>query len=441
MSRIILHCDMNSFYASVELLDFPELASFPVAVCGNPDKRHGIILAKNEKAKKFGIITGETLWQAQRKCPALKTLKPNMWKYKKMSKTINQIYSSFTDIIEPFSIDESWLDITDSLVFFSQQPEIVEILESKKEFTLLKDISEKKELSTENQFILGIAIGDLVRKIILEKLGLSLSVGVSYNKVFAKMGSEYKKPNATTLISYDNFKELLWPLPIGDLFFVGAKTESSLKKIGISTIGDLANQKPEFIEKKLGKTGVQIHNYATGKDQSPVSHMTEKRKIGSIGNGLTFNRNLTGLDDIKVATLGLSDQVSARLRKHQLKASGVKIDIKDPSFKVISRQKQMVSASNSQEDIYSCALNLILENWEMKNPIRLLTVTGINLIDENTNEQISFWEEDNESREKKESISQAIDSIREKYGDTSMTFGSLINNDLGISGKHHIKDD
>ncbi len=432
---------MNSFYASVELLEHPDLIQEPVAVCGNPKNRHGIILAKNEIAKKYKITTGETLWQAKKKCPNLKTLKPHMYKYKEMSKSINKIFERYTDFVEPFSIDESWLDVTNSISFFSQDKDIKEILFAYKEFDLLQRINTKSSISFEKKLIVGSAIGDHIRKTVRSELGLTLSIGVSFSKVFAKMGSEYKKPNATTLISPRNFKTILWPLPVKELFFVGKKTAENLNKIGVTTIGDLAVLEPSFLYKNFGKSGVQLFEYANGLDKDPVSHLSEKKKIGTIGNGMTFTRNLKGEADIKIALLGLADQVCARLRKHQLKALGVKVDIKDPSFITIARQKQLTSSSNSQEDIYLAALQLILDNWDIKKPIRLITLTAINLIDENTNEQLSFWDEDNEKKEKKESVNKTLDSIRTKFGDTSLTFGSLINNDIGISGKHHIDED
>ncbi len=441
MNKVILHCDMNSFYASVELLEHPDLVHEPVAVCGNPKNRHGIILAKNEVAKKYKIATGETLWQAKKKCPNLKTLKPHMYKYKEMSKSINLIFERYTDLLEPFSIDESWLDVTNSISLFSQDNEIKEILTGRKEFKLIKKLNLKEPLLFEEKLIVGTAIADHIRKTVYSELGLTLSIGVSYNKVFAKMGSEYKKPNATTLISPSNFKGILWTLPVNELFFVGRKTAENLNKIGITKIGELAKLELSFLEKNFGKAGAQLYEYANGLDNSPVSHLLEKRKIGTIGNGMTFTRNLLGEEDIKMALLGLSDQVCARLRKQQLKALGVKVDIKNPSFITIARQKQLTNSSNSQEDIYQAAFQLILTNWDLSKPIRLITLTAINLIDENTNEQLSFWDEDNEKKEKKESVNKTLDSIRTKFGDTALTFGSLINNDIGISGKHHIDKD
>ena len=204
--RVILHCDMNGFFASVELLSHPELRDRPMAVCGSPDKRHGIILAKNEPAKKAGVVTAETVWQALKKCPDLQFVPPHMSKYKHYSRLINEIYQRFTDMVEPFSIDESWLDVTASQSLFGS----------------------------------GREIADTIRETVKKELGLTLSAGVSFNKIFAKMGSEYKKPDATTLITRENYKDILWPLPARDMFFVGKATAQKLAAAGISTIGDIA---------------------------------------------------------------------------------------------------------------------------------------------------------------------------------------------------------
>lgn len=398
MDRTIIHCDMNCFFASVELLSRPDLINVPMAVSGNPNSRHGIILAKNELAKKFGVITAETIWSARKKCPELKLVAPHHDKYKKYSKLINEIYYKFTDMVEPFSIDESWLDVTGSLKLFGN----------------------------------GVEIADKIREEVKKELGLTLSAGVSYNKIFAKMGSDYKKPDATTVISRNNYKKLLWPMDIAEMFFVGSSTSSKLKRTGIMTIGDLANTNKAVLQGLLGKQGAMLYDYANGLDDSPVSYSYEKQKIKSVGNGITFKRNLITTSDIQTALKSLSDTVSSRLRSYQMKAYGVKIDIKDPYFKNISRQKQLDFPTNITEEIYNTAYSLLKSSWTIGNPIRLLTVTGINLIDENSSEQLSFFAKDIEYREKSSSLDKTMDAIRNKFGDNSITFGGVIKNDLGI---------
>ncbi len=406
--RTILHCDMNGFYASVELLDYPQYKNIPMAVCGDPTNRHGIILAKNEVAKKYNIVTAETLWSARKKCPDLVCVRPHREKYKKYSKLINQIYLRYTDMVEPFSIDESWLDVTASLNLFGD----------------------------------GKTIADDIRKTVKKELGLTLSAGVSFNKIFAKMGSDYKKPDATTVITRDNYKNILWPLDIGKLFFVGSASANKLQKAGINTIGDLAVSDKKLVTAILGKQGAMIHDYANGLDNEPVCLFNQREKIKSVGNGVTFKRNLKSEEDIKIAVVGLSDKVASRLRKYQMKAYGVKVDIKDPDFKVISRQKQLFVATNISEEIFKTAMDLIHANWPENNPIRLLTITAINLTDEDEAEQLSMFSQFNaDSRDKNQSMEKAIDQIRSKFGDSAITFGRVINNDIGIDLDMHIEED
>ncbi len=398
MDRTIIHCDMNGFFASVELLSRPDLKNIPMAVSGNPESRHGIILAKNELAKKFGVVTAETIWSARKKCPELQLVRPHHDKYKKYSELINSIYYRYTDMVEPFSIDESWLDVTGSLKLFGN----------------------------------GVEIADKIRETVKNELKLTLSAGVSYNKIFAKMGSDYKKPDATTVISRDNYRSLLWPMDISEMFFVGSATADKLKRTGILTIGDLACTNKSVLQGLLGKQGSMLYDYANGLDESPVARSYEKQKIKSVGNGITFKRNLTTTDDIQTSLKALSDTVSSRLRSYQLKASGIKIDIKDPYFKTISRQKQLESATNITEEIYTSAYSLLKASWTIGNPIRLITITGINLVDENQSEQLSLFTRDIESRKKSTDLDKTMDAIRSKFGGQSITFGGILKNDLGI---------
>ncbi len=398
MDRVILHCDMNGFFASVELLSHPELVDRPMAVCGDPESRHGIILAKNEIAKKYGVTTAETIWQAKRKCPGLVLVASHHDEYKKYSRLINKIYLQYTDMVEPFSIDESWLDVTASQKLFGN----------------------------------GQEIADTIRKRVKEELGLTLSAGVSYNKIFAKMGSEHKKPDATTVISRENYKDILWPKPVQEMFFVGFATAEKLKNVGITTIGDLATADRFALTSLLGKSGGILSDYANGLDDSPVKLFDQREKIKSVGNGITFKRNLVTQDDILIALTALSDTVASRLRKYEMKASGVKIDIKDPDFSTISRQMQLEAATNLASEIRQSAMALIKKSWPANKPIRLITVTAINLSDESESEQLSFFADAQEKREKESSIENTMDDIRRKFGTSSIGFGKVIDNDLGI---------
>lgn len=398
MERTILHCDMNGFFASVELLDYPELLNQPMAVCGNPKSRHGIILAKNEIAKAYGIKTAETIWQAKKKCPDLKLVKPHHEKYNFYSKLINDIYYRYTDLVEPFSIDESWLDVT----------------------------------ASQNLLGTGIEIADHIRETIKKELGLTLSVGVSFNKIFAKMGSEYKKPDATTVIGPDNFKELLWPLPVGELFYVGNVMSVKMNRLGIKSIGDLALYDKSLIQSQFGKQGLLVHDFANGLENEPVSLSSERRKIKSLGNGITFKRDLESEEDILTAVIALSDTVSSRLRQYGMKATGIKVEIKNPSFQTISRQRQLDNPSNLTEEIKKVALDLISNATKTRFPIRLLTITGINLCDEHDEKQINWFQSMDKNKENTEKLERTLDQIRSKYGIGAINYGQVLNNDIGI---------
>ena len=399
--RVILHCDMNGFYAAVELLQRPDLKDRPMAVSGDPDSRHGIILAKNQLAKEYGVVTAETIWQAKKKCPQLVLVRPHMEKYRHYCGLINEIYQRFTDMVEPFSIDESWLDVTASQKLFGS----------------------------------GRQIADTIRRTVREELGMTLSAGVSFNKTFAKMGSEYKKPDATTEITRENFRELLWPLPAGELFGVGKATSEKLRQAGIFTIGDIAASKKPLLVSLFGKQGAVMWEHANGIDDDPVALYDQKEPIKSVGNGVTFRRNLTSESDIATAVKALSDKVAGRLRQHGLKAGGVKVDIKDPYFKVISRQKQLDTTTWLAEEIAQAAAELIRASWRAGAPIRMLTITAINLTDQLFQEQLSLFGSDSNKREKAEKMELAMDEVRKKYGNSTIGFASVMSNDLGLGEK------
>lgn len=399
----ILHCDMNSFYASVELLSRPDIKDKPVAVAGDPNSRHGIILAKNELAKKFGIVTAETIQSAKRKCPELITISPHHDKYRDYSHILNSIYLEYTDLVEPFSVDESWLDVTAS------------------------------------EMLLGDAkvIADNIRERVHRELGLTLSVGVSFNKIFAKMGSNYKKPNATTVISRDNFKEILWPLPVSDMFFVGRSTAIKLNNFGIHTIGDLAHTDQRLLSNAFGVHGTSLYKYANGLDDDPVRIYSNHEDIKSVGHGMTFRRNLKGSDDIALALTELTDKVSTRLRQYDKWARVVKIEITTPEFKRLSRQKRLPSPINNPEAFRNTAIKLIKELNFMDKSIRLLTVTAIDLADSPDGDQLTIFTMgastvEKSKNEKDENLARTMDEIRDRFGKSSIKFAHVIGNDIGI---------
>lgn len=401
MDRTILHCDCNGFFASVECILNPKLKNVPMAVCGNPENRHGIILAKNELAKKYKIQTAETIWQAKRKCPELVLVCPRHNEYGKYSKIINQIYERYTDLVEPFGIDESWLDVTDSHHLFGD----------------------------------GKKIADTLRKVVYSETGLTISVGVSFNKIFAKLGSDYKKPDATTVIDRENYKDIVFPLPVSDLLFVGKAAKEELSKLFIYTIGDLARSDKNLILSRLGKLGEVIHDYANGLDESPVKTANEDREVKSVGNGMTFKRDLDGIEDIRLSVNILADSVAARMRRYGVMCSTIQVTIKDPSLKVITRQKPLQCPTHLSREISAAALSIITTSWNLKAPIRMLTITGTNLTcTEEASEQMSMFEENSPlKREKQEHLEKALDKIRGKYGKGAVSYGSVIGNDLGIN--------
>ena len=391
MDRVIFHCDLNSFYASVELLSHPDLQNVPMAVCGDPHSRHGIILAKNEPAKKFGIQTAETIWQAKKKCPDLVLLPPHHDLYHVYSKKVNAIYDEYTDLVEPFGIDESWLDVTHTLHLFGGDPR---------------------------------ALADQIRTRLKQELGLTASVGISFNKVFAKLGSDYKKPDATTEISRENWKNIVWPLPVGDLLYVGGAARKLLKQYGVTTIGQLADCPAETLETLMGKMGLQLHEYANGLDQSPVRSRYDAEPVKSVGNGTTFPQNLTTAEQVHTGIAMLADSVATRLRRHGLYACGLQVTVRDPDFRDRSRQCQLSAPTHLIRDLTETATDLVHQLWKPPAPIRAMTVTAIHLVPEGqAYEQVDLFTPVSR-KEKQEKLEGAMEQIRKKYGSGAIVFGA-----------------
>jgi DNA polymerase-4 len=391
LERTILHCDCNSYFASVESISRPELKTVPMAVCGDPESRHGIILAKNDLAKRCGVSTAETIWQAKRKCPELVLVVPHHDLYEEYSEKINAIYGQYTDLVEPFGIDESWLDVTNTLYRFGS----------------------------------GKEIADTLRRRIREELGLTISVGVSFNKIFAKLGSDYKKPDATTCISRETYQTMLWPLPAQDMLFVGSTTAERLSGMGINTIGDIARAGREQLKSLLGRSGETVWEYAMGLDVSPVRRQDESELPKSIGNSTTFAHDLSGRQEICAGLLMLSDQAASRLRKHGLYCSTVQIQIKDPRLTTISRQQKLKAPTNVTHDIYEAAVALADKSWSMSAPVRLLSVTCAGLSDCCT-EQMTLIGDTTEEKLKNTKLDRAMDSIRSRYGKSAISYARLV---------------
>lgn len=396
--RVILHCDCNSFFASVETALNPAYSGVPMAVCGSEEDRHGIVLAKNELAKKYGIVTAETVYSARKKCPSLVIAPPHYKAYSEYSKRVNEIYARYTDMIEPFGIDESWLDVTASKKLFGSGEEIAE----------------------------------RIRKEVKEEIGITVSIGVSFNKVFAKLGSDYKKPDAITVINRENFRQIVFPLPASDLLFVGKKTAEQLSLMGIKTVGQLAAVNPETLKRRFGKMGDMLYKYANGLDDSPVS--SEREEAKSVGSGMTFRHDLIDLEECKVGIEYLADDVARRLRRSGMLCETVQLTVKDEFLRVLQRQRPQNPPSDIAKQIAETAFAILLDEWQIGKPIRMLTVTAANLVHADSYaEQIDiFGEEDYEERKKSKKREETIDTIRAKFGSASIIQGSVMKSDTGV---------
>lgn len=392
MERTVLHCDCDGFFASVECILNPELKKVPMAVGGNSETRHGIILAKNELAKKYNITTGEPVGRAKNKCPELVIVPPHHDIYQKYSDMVNEIYLEYTDLAEKFGIDETWLDVTGSKSLFGD----------------------------------GKTIADTIRERTKKEIGLTVSVGVSFNKIFAKLGSDCNKPDGTTVILRENFKDIVYPMPVEALLFVGKKTVDVLKRMYINTIGDLANADPLFLKDKLGKMGEMLWIYANGEDNDPVKYAYGETEIKSVGKGMTFPVDLFNTEKIRSEIYKLSDNVATRLRKHNKKCTVVQVHIKSPDFKIISKQKTVMTPTFVTNAIADCAYSLYCELRETMPVIRSLTVTAANLVAEDSGSQLTLT--DTFSEEKKESLENAVDKLRDTFGKGIITRGSNLRN-------------
>ncbi|MHC1693757.1 MAG: DNA polymerase IV [Eubacteriales bacterium] len=379
--RVILHSDLNNYFASVECLYNPEIRDLPVAVCGDPELRHGIVLAKNYHAKICGIITGEVIWQARQKCPNLVVIKPNQDKYIMIAKLVRKIYADYSDQIEPFGVDEAWVDVTGSAGLYGG----------------------------------GEAIADLIRKRIRDEIGITASVGVSFNKIFAKLASDLKKPDATIPVTRENFKTVVWSLPASALLWVGRSTKEKLYRSGIKTIGDIAAANPVILKNMLGKWGEVIHCFANGNDDSPVATFGDEGIIKSIGNTTTPPRDLKDNEEVKVMLTVLSESVAARMREHNFKARTVQLHVRDCELAVFERQKKMERATDISGVLAAAAMELFRANYSWQKPIRSIGVRATDFLSGGEDVQTSLMV-DEERIMRKEKIERTLDSIRGRFG-------------------------
>ena len=379
MSRVILHSDLNGFYASVECLYRPELAGKPVVVAGDVEKRHGIILAKNEVAKRYKIKTGDAIWQAKQKCPHVICLPPDYAKYLRFSRLARAIYADYTDQIESFGIDEAWLDVTGSTHLFGD----------------------------------GKLIADTIRARIRRELGITASIGVSWNKIFAKLGSDMKKPDATSVITRDNYRQCVWSLPVEELLYVGRSTKNKLINRGINTIGDLAQRDVSYLRLLLGVWGETLWTFANGLDESPVRRVGEEAFIKSIGNSTTTPRDLVNFEDVKMIAYTLSESIAMRLRRHGFKCKTVSIYVRDTDLISFERQAKLSQPSYISGNIAMKALELFSQNYFWTKPIRSLGLRGAELVTAHKNIQLDLFDSGDD---KMEALERSVDCLRERFG-------------------------
>lgn len=399
--RTILHSDLNSFYASVEIRNNPTLADKPVAVGGDEQARHGIVLAANPLAKQYGIRTAETLWSARRKCPDLVIVPTHFDEYHRFSQAVRQIYLDYTSQIEPMSLDEAFLDVTGSRELFGD----------------------------------GETIAQTIRTRVKEELGLTVSIGVSFNKIFAKLGSDYKKPDAVTIFSRENYQELVWPQPVGNLLYVGKATAAKLAGIGIHTIGEMAAADPAALQMLLGRMGPTLHDYANGRDETPVAEYVNREQAKSIGNMITAPRDIRTPADADLVLWPLCENVAHRLRRHGMCAGSVSLYIRDIQLVTHTRQCQLTPPTWLARELMEHARGLLARHYKWKLPIRTLGVTAGDLVPA---DQVSLQldlDGTAEKRDKFERIERAMDGLKDRYGSAAIRRGTELL-DPKLSGFH-----
>lgn len=389
--RAILHSDLNSFYASVEIMLNPTLRDKAIAVCGSTENRHGIVLAKSEKAKKAGIKTGMVNWEARQKCPGLIMVPPQYEQYLKYSKLTREIYQRYTDQVEPYGMDECWLDVTGSLGVCGS----------------------------------ALSIAEEIRRTTREELGLTVSIGVSYNKIFAKLGSDMKKPDAITVINRCDYQEKIWPLPVSDLFYVGRATDKKLARYGIRIIGELARAPRDFLKSTLGKNGEMLWFFANGEDLSRVMPNDFQSPVKSIGHGTTCTADLESNEEVWKVILHLTQDIGHRLRVHDIKANGVQITVKDNTLSYRQYQMQLPMATQSPMEIASAARHLFENNYDWHTFVRAVTVRAINLEPKFMPQQLMLFD-DAARRVRLEQLDDTIEIIRGRFGKWSIYSASLL---------------
>ena len=395
MTRTILHSDMNNCYASIERRLDPSLIGKRLVVCGSVEDRHSVVLAKSYEAKAFGVKTGDSLYEAKMKCPNLVAVRPHYDEYLKFSRRAHQIYYSYTNQVEPFGLDECWLDVTGSKTLFGS----------------------------------GEEIAYKIKERIKKELGITVSIGVSFNKIFAKLGSDLKKPDAVTLITKDDFKSIVWPLDTDKIIGIGSKTKKKLMYMGINTLGELAKADVSFLRRKLGIRGLYLWQYANGYDTSTVCDYYHRDEIKSISRGVTTKADLHSYDEVKKIFEELAIDVSKKLVEENLKAGGVRISIRDRKLETLSFQKVFKETSISALRINDMAMELFRSRYDFKEGIRSLCISAINLTRNTNTEQLSLFSP--KKIVKDDRLEKVFNEIREKFGDDKIGYlGLELNNKM-----------
>ena len=402
--RVILHSDMNSFYASVEMMLDPRLKGKAVAVCGATEERHGIVLAKSELAKRAGVKTGMVNWEARQRCPELILVPPQYDQYLKYSKLAHEIYYRYTDLVEPFGMDECWLDVTASGIYGD-----------------------------------GMEIAEKIRTACREELGLTVSIGVSFNKIFAKLGSDMKKPDAITEITRADFKEKVWPLAASELIYVGRATERKLSNYGIHTVGQLAAVPPDILQGWFGINGLKLWAYANGADKSRVMHKEFVSPMKSIGHGITCTADLENEEEVQRVLLELSQDVGHRLRVHSLSAQGVQIYVRGNDLLGSQYQCKLPFRTQLPSEIAAAGFRLFQDRYRWGTKIRSVCIRAIDLVPKSEVEQLNMFV-DTARLDRRERLEDAIESLRDRFGKRAITYATLLG-DLKIpdDGRHSVK--
>jgi DNA polymerase-4 len=381
MGKVVLHADLNNFYASVASVTHPDWRETPLAVCGDPALRHGIVLAKNMAAKRRGVITGQAVWQARQVCPNLRTVAPDFEEVLRYSGIVRGIFARYTNRVQPFGMDEAWLDVSGPGI----------------------DIDE------------GFSLANHLRHTVREETGLTLSIGVSDNRIFAKLGSDLKKPDGVSVVCERNRKTILDPLPVGDLLFIGRSTAQKLQAIGIFTIGQLAAVDPAVLKAALGKAGLMLSGFARGNDAASVIAEDTQPKMKSVGNSITTVHDILALHDARITLYGLCESVASRMRKHHVVGRVVQLSVRSTTLEWFQRQQKLAFDTDCSFDLFETSYSLLLANWQEGTPLRSLGVSVSMLSPAGALMQLSFLPEE-ASRQKRQILEQTIDGIRERYG-------------------------